>query len=77
MNAGAVLTHDFLLKISQMMQEEEIDVYTLSLYCMNSADLEYFNEADRARVAAIFKILSEDTKRHAELLKLITEMGGR
>lgn len=71
-----VLSHDFLLKISQMMQEEEIDVYTLSLYCMSSEDMEYFPAEDRQRVRAIFKVLSEDTKKHAELLKLILEMGG-
>ena len=71
------LSHDFIQKIARCLQEEEIDVYTLLLYSMNSHDLDYFRETDRDKVRGIFKVLIEDTKEHADLLKLITELGLR
>ena len=71
------LSYDFLQKIAMALQEEEVDVYTLSLYSLNSDDLSYFNETDREKVKHIFKILIEDTRHHAELLKLIVELGSR
>ena len=69
------LSHDFLMRIAHSLEEEEIDVYTLVLYSMNDHDLKYFNEADREKIKRIFNILTEDTKHHADLLKLIVEMG--
>lgn len=69
------LSYNFLKKIAHSLQEEEIDIYLLVLYSMSADDMNFFEEKDRERVAAIFKILTEDTKRHAELLKLIVETG--
>ena len=69
------LSNDFIRKVAHALQEEEVDVYVLTLYCMNTADLEFFQEKDRERVRKIFDILMEDTKHHAELLKLIIEVG--
>ncbi|MBI4431941.1 MAG: hypothetical protein HY592_00450 [Candidatus Omnitrophica bacterium] len=69
------LSVDFIKKIAKSLEEEEIDIYILMLYCLNSDDLNYFAEKDRERVKKIFKILIEDTQHHAELLKLIVEMG--
>lgn len=66
----------FFKKIAQSLQEEEIDVYVMNLYYRNRDDINYFNEKDRQRVQEIFDVLIEDTKRHAELLQLIVELGG-
>ena len=69
------LAPEFMKKIAQLLEEEETDIYTLSLYSMNSDDLKYFNEPDRDKIKRIFKILMDDTKYHSELLKLIVELG--
>ena len=69
------LSSDFMQKIAHSYQEEEIDIYVLSLYFMNGDDMEYFSEPDRERVKKIFKILMDDTKHHAEILKLIVDLG--
>ena len=69
------LGRDFLMRIAHSLEEEEIDVYTLVLYSLNDRDLKYFNEADQVKIKRIFNILIEDTKHHADLLKLIVEMG--
>ena len=68
------LPQHFIRKIARCLEEEEVDVYTLTLYSLNSNDMSYFSEKDREHVKRIFKVLMEDTKRHAELLKLIVEM---
>ena len=73
----ASLSCDFIQKIARALEEEEVDVYTLALYSLNGDDLNYFNKADREKVDCIFKILIEDTKHHADLLKLIVEMGSQ
>ncbi len=70
------LSDDFIRKIAHSLEEEEVDIYTMALYSLNSDDMNYFNEKDKEQVKRIFKILMEDTKHHAALLKLIVEMGG-
>ena len=67
-------SRDFLRKIAQSLEEEEKDIFIMSLYCTNTDDLLYFNERDRKKVKDIFKVLMEDTKRHADLLRLIVEL---
>lgn len=69
------LPDDYIRKIAKALEEEEVDVYTLMLYSLNSDDVEYFSEADREQVKQIFKILIEDTRHHAALLKLVVEIG--
>ena len=69
------LSLDFLQRVSHALQEEEIDIYMMMLYCMDCEDMNYFEEKDREQVRKIFKVLTEDTKHHAELLKLILEIG--
>ena len=71
------LSDDLIQKIAHLLEEEEVDVYTLTLYNMNSSDLDFFSEKEKERIKRIFKILLEDTKRHAEFLKLIVEMSER
>lgn len=69
------LPDDFVKKIARALEEEEVDVYTLMLYSLSSDDVSFFSEEDREQVKKIFKILIEDTKHHAALLKLIVELG--
>ena len=73
----AALSHDFIQKIADALEEEGVDVYTLVLYWLNSDDLNYFNEANKEKVERIFKILIEDTRHHADLLKIIVDMGSK
>ncbi len=61
--------------MAHCLQEEEEDIYTMTLYGFNSEDMNYFNEKDKEQVKRIFKVLMDDTKHHAELLKLIVEIG--
>ncbi len=72
-----ILSTEFMKKIAMSLQDEEIDIYTMTLYMISSEDIGYFNEVDRDRVKEIFKILINDTKQHTELLKLIVELGSR
>ena len=69
------LPDDFIRKMAHCLQEEEEDIYTMTLYGFNSEDINYFNEKDKEQVKRIFKVLMDDTKHHAELLKLIVEIG--
>lgn len=69
------LPGDYIEKIAHCLEEEETDIYTMTLYSLDSNDMSYFSGQDRERVERIFKTLLLDTKRHAELLKLIVEMG--
>ncbi len=72
-----VLPVPFVEKIAKSLQDEEVDVYLLSLYSLNSKDLEFFSPKDRQRIKKIFNVLLKDTKRHAEILKLIINLGTR
>ncbi|HTL71600.1 MAG TPA: hypothetical protein VL404_09955 [Candidatus Eisenbacteria bacterium] len=75
MNAGGPLPPGFIERIARCLEEEETDIYTLSLYSMNTDDMNFFMPEDREKVLRIFKILKDDTRRHAELLQLIVELG--
>lgn len=70
------LSDDFIKKIAHSLEEEETDIFTMTLYCMSSDDMNYFGEKDRERVKHIFKILMDDTRRHSDLLKSIVETNG-
>ncbi|MGH7198131.1 MAG: hypothetical protein ACREH5_05280 [Candidatus Omnitrophota bacterium] len=71
------LPDEFVRKIAHSLQEEEMDIFVLTLYYRNSSDLLFFSPEDRERVRRIFDILIKDTEHHAELLKLIVEMGSK
>lgn len=58
-------------ELARMLQEEELDLYVLTMHYRNDGDLNYFPEADRRRIKSILDILIQDTKRHAELLRKI------
>ena len=61
-------------KLTKMLEEEELDLYVLTMHYRNDGDLNYFPEADRRRVRGILDILIRDTQHHAELLKKIAEI---
>ena len=61
-------------KLAKMLQEEELDLYVLTMHYRNDGDLNYFPDADRKRIRSILDILIQDTKRHAELLREIAEL---
>lgn len=73
----AKLPEEFLKKVTRALEEEETDVYALTLYFLSKKDLEYFPPKDRKRVKRILSALLADTRHHADLLKLIVELGGR
>ena len=58
-------------KLAKMRQEEELDLYILTMHYRNDSDLNYFSELDRARIRNILDILMRDTKRHAQMLEKI------
>lgn len=71
------IPNDFARKLARCLEEEETDIYVMSIYSADCDDMMYFEEKDRERVRAIFKILTEDTRRHAELLRLIVDLASK
>ena len=59
-------------KLAKIYQEEELDLYILTMHYRNDSDLNYFSEIDRTRIRSILDILMRDTKRHAQMLEKIT-----
>lgn len=58
-------------KLTQLLQEEETDLYILTLHYRNDGDLNFFPEADRKQVKKILDVLIQDTQRHSEVIQLI------
>ena len=69
-----VLSKKFKNELAKMLQEEELDLYVLTMHYRNDGDLNYFPDADRKRIRSILDILIQDTKRHAGLLRKIAEL---
>ena len=65
----------FLSKIAHLLEEEENEIYTLTLYYLDKEDLKYFNKEISNKVKRIFEILIDDSKKHAELLRLMLALG--
>ncbi|MBI4394581.1 MAG: hypothetical protein HY583_00130 [Candidatus Omnitrophica bacterium] len=65
------LPESFKNKLVRLLEEEETDIYVLTMHYLNDGDLNYFNAQDRRRVKEILGILIHDTKQHAKLLKEI------
>lgn len=65
------LSKHFKSKLVRLLEEEELDLYVLSLHYRNDGDLNYFSEPDRRKVKSILDVLIQDTERHAGILKLI------
>ncbi len=58
-------------KFTQLLQEEETDLYILTLHYRNDGDLNFFPEADRKQVKKILDVLIQDTQRHSEVIQSI------
>lgn len=71
----STLPEGIVKRLVKLLQEEEMDVYTLSLYSLDREDIEYFDKKDREEVRRIFQALMDDTKHHGELLRLMIELG--
>ena len=56
-----------------MLQEEEMDLFLLTLHYRNDGDLNFFPHEDRKRVRKILGVLIQDTQRHSDLIKSILE----
>jgi hypothetical protein len=68
------LPSEIVRRLAHCLEEEEADIYVMSLYSNDQPDLMYFEPKHRERIKEIFKILSEDTHRHADLLRLIVDL---
>ena len=63
-------------KLLGEIEEEDIGIGLFSIFSQRREDLIFFKENDRDRLLQILKILSEDSKRHKEILeKIITHLG--
>ena len=67
----AKLPKQFRARLIRLLQEEEVDLYVLTMHYRNDGDLTYFDEFNRRKVRNILDILIHDTKRHSEILKHI------
>ena len=64
----------FTEKLVQTLNDEETDLYVLTLHYRNKGDLEYFTPQDQEKIRKIFDVLIKDTKHHSELLERTAEM---
>jgi len=61
-------------KLEQLLQEEETDLYILTLHYRNDGDLNFFPEIDRKQVKKILDVLIQDTQRHSKIIQSIIEL---
>ncbi len=63
-------------KLFREIEEEDIGISLFTTFYQNQDDLHFFKAEDRERVLKILKKLSDDSKRHKELLeKIISSLG--
>ena len=67
------LAEELLQKLENCLQDEEVDIYVLTMHLLNHDDMNYFREKDRERIERIFGTLIQDTKRHSRSLQKILE----
>ncbi len=60
-------------KLAQLLQEEEMDLYILTLHYRNDGDLNFFPEPDRKQVKKILDVLIHDTQKHSDILQSIID----
>ena len=56
-------------KLAHLLQEEEMDLFILTLHYRNDGDLNFFPHADRKRVKKILDVLIQDTQKHSDIIK--------
>lgn len=57
--------------LTHLLQEEETDLYILTLHYRNDGDLNFFPASDRERVKKILDVLIQDTQKHSEMIQSI------
>ncbi len=58
------------------IEEEDIGISLFSTFYQNESELDFFTKPDRDRTLVILKRLSDDSKRHKEMLEnVITKLG--
>ena len=62
--------------LARLLQEEEMDLFLLTLHYRNDGDLSFFPHADRKKIKKILDLLIHDTERHSELLQSILDSDG-
>lgn len=65
------VSEDFKKRLMQALEDEDVDLYVLTMHYRNDGDLNYFGEEERKQVRDILNILIHDTKKHAELLQTV------
>ncbi len=69
---------EIIRKLLAEIEEEDIGISLLTTFYQNKDELAFFRDFDRERVQKILQVLSDDSKRHKELLeKAVTELAGR
>ncbi len=67
---------ELINKLLHEIEEEDIGISLFSTLYQNHEELIFFKNDDKERVLQILKKLSEDSKRHKEILKqIITNLG--
>ena len=62
---------EIMEKLLGEIEEEDIGISLFSTFYQNQDDLLFFKPEDRERILKILKKLSDDSKRHKELLENI------
>lgn len=63
-------------KLLTEIEEEDIGISLLATFCQNESELSFFKVDDCERVLKILRRLSDDSKRHKEMLeKIISAFG--
>lgn len=65
---------NFSDRIISCLNDEEVDLYVLTMHYQNNGDLGYFAASDQKRIREIFSVLIRDTHKHRELLERILDL---
>lgn len=64
---------EFLCELSKAEDEEEVDLYLLTLHFNNESDLKFFTQAEQEWIKKNLSILMHDTEKHRGLLAELSE----
>ena len=75
MSEVMALPDQFKEKLARTLEEEESDLFVLTMHYRNNGDLNFFNQRDQKRIKSILDTLIHDTERHATVLKMMIYSG--
>ena len=64
-------------KLLEEVEEEDIGISLISTHYQAGEELDFFVEADRERVGKVLKRLSDDSRRHKQILERIIVLLGK